>query len=341
MENIGGNALVIREVNTNLVRQCLKEQGQATKRQIAERTGLSIVTVGTVLQQLVQEHEVLEAGQVSSMGGRPAQQYAYNDVYKLVLVLFPLEKAGKRIIHSNLVSLTGRSLKKADTVVDEIHLAVFEEIIDEWIAEYPAVSALGIGLPGTESDGKMAVSDYEYLRGVAVAEHFRKRYRLPVVIENDVNAAVTGYCRVMKKPADTTVVYLYFPDRFPPGAGIYLDGRLYRGPRGFAGEIAGIPLDAVWGPELYASPSALTGAVAKLVLALGGILNPDEVVLNGSFLTSGHLQAVQERCEAVLPPEMVPRLLLTQDFAADYVQGMIEQTLLTLAPNVQLTKSKA
>ncbi len=341
MENIGGNALVIREVNMNLVRRCLKEQGQATKRQIAESTGLSIVTVGTVLQHLLQEREVLETGLVSSMGGRPAQQYAYNDEHRLALVLFPLERAGKRYIHSNVVSLTGRSLTKTDTVVAEINLPAFEAVIDELLMQFPAVAALGIGLPGTESEGKMAVSDYESLRDVAVTGHFRARYHLPVIIENDVNAAVTGYCRRMNKPAEAAVVYLYFPDRFPPGAGIVLGGRLYRGPRGFAGEIAGIPLGAAWGPELYASPAGLTEAVAKLVIALSGVLNPDEVVLNGSFITPGMLDEVKAICSALLPPAMVPQLLLVQDFAADYVQGMIVQTLHTLEPHVQLTKSKA
>ncbi|WP_233567681.1 hypothetical protein [Cohnella faecalis] len=72
MKQIGGNAIVIKEVNVNFVRKALKTQGRATKQQLAQATGLSIVTVGTVLRLLLLEGEVLEGEPISSSGGRPA-----------------------------------------------------------------------------------------------------------------------------------------------------------------------------------------------------------------------------------------------------------------------------
>ncbi|MNE22278.1 hypothetical protein D3C80_1154800 [compost metagenome] len=70
------------------------------------------------------------------------------------------------------------------------------------------------------------------------------------------------------------------------------------------------------------------------------MLNPDLVVLYGSFLTDPHLRSVVDQCSLFLPGSTVPEIRLTEDFAADYLQGMIVQTLRTLEPSLQLTKSE-
>ncbi|AIQ30361.1 ROK family transcriptional regulator [Paenibacillus sp. FSL P4-0081] len=338
MQKIGGNALVIREVNMNLVRQVLKEHGQATKRQIAGVSGLSVVTVGTVLQLLEAQNEVLAGAQVSSSGGRPAQQYIYNDEYALALILFTHEEQDVIYIHRTVVTLAGRTLFEDNTAVSGVDLAAFEAVIDSSLQMYPLIQAIGLGLPGAEVEGLMVVSDYKALRGVPVAEHFRQRYGKPVVIENDVNAAVIGYCRRMKEET-ASVVYLYFPDRFAPGAGIFIGGKLYKGKRGFAGEVANIPLGIAWGDGgLIASFEALTDAIAKLAAAVSSVLNPDIVVLYGSFLKEEHLLSVEKKCSASLPYPAIPRVRMSDDFAADYIQGMIVQTLGTLEQRLYLTK---
>lgn len=338
MKKIGGNALVIREVNSNLVRQVLKERGQATKREIAESCGLSVVTVGTVLQSLEEQNEVLPGGLLSSSGGRPAQQYIYNDEYALALILFTHEEREAIYIHRTVVTLTGRKLLGDSVEVPRVDLAALESVIERSMQSYPSIQAIGLGLPGAEADGTLAASDYEALRGVKVAEHFRERYGKPVVIENDVNAAVIGYCRRMKEES-ASVVYLYFPDRFPPGAGIFIGGKLYKGSRGFAGEVAGLPLGIPWGDAgLMSSFDALTDAIARLGIAVSSVLNPDIVVLYGSFLGGEHLEAVRHLCRIRLPEPAVPKMCLSEDFAADYIQGMIVQTLGTLEQRVYLTK---
>lgn len=342
MKNIRGNALVIKEVNINLVRRILKDRKQAaTKRQIAEETGLSIVTAGTVLEILVQQKEVLEAGLVSSGGGRPAQQYIYNDEYALVLILFPFEERGGISIRSTVVTLFGCFLHEADTPVPQVDLICFEEIIDKLLKQYPAIQAIGFGLPGSEADGRLVVSDYDALRDVPVAEHFRKRYQKRIIIENDVNAAAVGYNSRETAEGEACAVYLYFPDRFPPGAGVIIDGKLHKGGKGFAGEVTFIPLGIPWASgEWKSSRAGLVEAISRLTAAITSVLNPDAVVLYGSFLQEGHLKEIAEQCADLLPRGAVPELLLSSDFAADYLTGMIVLTLQTLEPDLHLTKSE-
>jgi hypothetical protein len=339
MKNIGGNALVIKEVNINLVRKVLKAKKQATKRQLAELTGLSNVTVGTVLQQLVKQNEVREAGLSSSSGGRPAQQYLYNEEYSLALILFPHEREGDILIHGTVVNLSGGHVYETEVKTEQVDLGSFEQLIDTILAEYPSIQAIGFGLPGAEYDGRMVASVYESFLDVSVTEHFSTRYGKPVIMENDVNAAVIGFCNRTQAAADSTVIYIYFPERFPPGAGIYIHGKLYRGKRNFAGELGPMPIGISWGEaSLLASFELLTEGIAKLTVAISSVLNPDTVVLHGSFLNAEHMEAITGLCSAQLPPNSMPQVILSEDFAADYLQGMIVQTLNTLEPDLQLTK---
>jgi hypothetical protein len=338
MENIGGNAIVIRQVNENLVRKVLKERERATKRQIADTTGLSIVTVGTVLQHLMQTNEVFEIGVAASNGGRPAREYKYNQDYALALILFPVEKVGSIYIHTTVVNLAGDCVYETDVTVKRINLQNFEQIIDKCIHEFPCIEAIGFGLPGTELEGKMIVSDYGDLLDMDFVEHFRNRYQKPITIENDVNAAVIGFSNRMQLATDSTIVYLFFPERFPPGAGIFLNGQLYKGRRNFAGEVANIPLGINWFDlSLLTTFDLLCDAISKLTVAVCSVLNPDFVVLYGNFLNRNHTSVVTQECRTQLPQSVLPTILLSDNFETDYLQGMIVQTLSTLTPNLQLT----
>ena len=75
--NLSGNALMMREVNSNLVRKTLQTKKQATKQQIAEAAGLSTVTVATIIQELLETNEIFEVNQAPSSGGRPAHQFRF------------------------------------------------------------------------------------------------------------------------------------------------------------------------------------------------------------------------------------------------------------------------
>lgn len=339
MKNIGGNAMVMKEVNINLVRKVLKAEGEATKQQIAKATGLSAVTVGTILQQLLHASEVKEAALCSSNGGRPAQRYKYNEDYAYALTLFPYEAEGRIIIRSTIVNLVGNMIYERMDEVQQVDLACFEQIIDSLIVSYPAVRAIGFGLPGAEWQGKMIVSDYAALVGVSIVDYFRERYGMPVIMENDVNAAVVGYCKRKQIRSDADVVYLYFPDRYPPGAGILINGKLFKGRRNFAGEIARIPLGIPWGKTNFmASSLQVEQAIVQLIVSICAVLNPDCIVINGSFIEQAIGKRIAELCNKELPESAVPEVKVSDDFTADYLEGLVAQTLASLEPNIFLTR---
>ncbi|OPA73305.1 hypothetical protein BVG16_29310 [Paenibacillus selenitireducens] len=341
MRSIGGNAIVMKEVNINLVRKALKAEGEATKQQIAKATGLSAVTVGTILLQLLQTSEVEETELCSSGGGRPAQRFKYNGDFAFALTLFPYEAGGHTVIRSTVVNLLGNRIYERTDEVEQVDLACFERIIDAMVASYPAIRAIGFGLPGAEWKGKIVISDYKALLGISIVDYFRERYGMPVIMENDVNAAVVGYCERNQIRSDAAVVYLYFPDRFPPGAGIFINGQLFKGRRNFAGEVGNIPLGIPWGEKAFMSSAVqVEQAIVQLIISICAVINPDCVVMHGSFLEQANGRKIAELCSTELPESAMPEVIVSEDFTTDYVEGLTAQTLATLEPNIVLSRNE-
>ncbi len=337
MEHISGNSLVIKEININLVRKILRNMKQATKQQIAEITGLSTVTVGSVLQHLIKENEVFEADLASSKGGRPAQQFRYNENFSLALTLFPYETDGSIMIHAAVINLSGELVYKINESAHSITLEAFENIVQPLMIRYPSIQAIGFGLPSVENGGEIILSDYKALVGLSLATHFNAVYQVPIIVENDVNAAVMGFAQ-NQIPTEHTIVYLYFPDFHAPGAGIRINGKLYKGRGNFAGEVAAIPLGITWGQALYQDFDELCEAASKLIVTICCLLNPDYITFSGSYLTQAHISQITKLSSSQLPHSIVPETLLSSNFIDDYQHGMTKLTLELLEPDITLTK---
>lgn len=338
MMNTSSNALVMKEMNIHLVRRTLKAQKQATKHQLAELTGLSTVTIGTILQKLVEENIAVELGLVSSMGGRPAQQYQFNENHAHILTLFTHEQGGLDMLYIRVANLYGVPVYEHETPLTDINLYTFEPYIDSALEAFPTIGAIGFGLPGIERDGSIIVADYPALAGTPFIAHYQERCHLPVMVENDVNAACVGHCKHNHIESGAATIYLYFPQKYPPGGGIYLNGHVYKGVSGYAGEVAMLPYHIDWrDPALYADAERISDAIASVMIATVSLLNPHSIILFGGFLTPDLLAQIQQRCAHQLPPQALPAVRLAADFTLDYQTGMIEQTLALLEPRIPLS----
>ena len=105
-------------------------------------------------------------------------------------------------------------------------------------------SGVGIGVPGLVDAERGAVTHAVNLGvgpgGLALADRLQRRLNLPVVVENDVNAAACGVAAHLRL-GRVDLAYLSIGTGL--AAGIVLDGVLRRGPHNTAGEIGHIPVD--------------------------------------------------------------------------------------------------
>lgn len=340
MENISGNAIIIKEININFVRKVLKDKGQATKQEIAKETGLSFVTVGTALQHLLTQNEIFEAKMAQSSGGRPAQQYSYNYDFAHALALHTYEKEGLHFIHSSVINLNGEIVSELDFQTEVIDVHIFEDIIEKKIKKYPLIKAISFGHHGVELNGEIISSDYEMLEGIPFADHFSNLYQIPVVLENDVHAAVLGFSKRREIKEDETLVYIHFSENGIPSAGILINGNLFKGKTNYAGEISKMPLDIEWNNALSNDSEKIIPAISKLIMSISSLINPHTFIINANFLDRIKLSRINKICKDSLPNNLVPKMYISENFMKDYKSGLIMRALQQLEPNIALTKKK-
>lgn len=104
-------------------------------------------------------------------------------------------------------------------------------------------ASVGVGIPGTvdRQSGRVAHAVNLGLDGLDLGRELAGRLGRAVRIENDVNAAALGAFRLLERPVDSSMAYLNLGTGL--AAGLVLEGRLWRGSRGVAGEIGHIPVD--------------------------------------------------------------------------------------------------
>jgi glucokinase len=186
-----------------------------------------------------------------------------------------------------LASLDGALLREAvwptdatstETVVDGARRALAALLQDDGRPR-DALHGIGVCAPGRAIDAKAIVSRYN-LTGRGETMHlgpaFEQAFGVPVQVENDANAAALGELCFGAARGRRHAVFVTVSTGI--GSGLIVDGAIYRGGRGLAGEIAHLSVDvdsartcrcgAVGCVEALASGAAIAAAAAE-ALALG------------------------------------------------------------------------
>lgn len=333
---LNANAVLIKEVNKELVRSQMKGMRNATVHQLSHKTGLSVVTVGSLLAELLETGEVLIGAAVPSNGGRPSVLYSYNELFRLAFILYGHQKNNSNLIHFCVVDLYGNCIERQEAYIPDVETESFGPYIDEAIQKYPAIGAIGFGLPGSEENGTVLGCDYQKLAGGGFMRYYRDRYGLPVVFVNDVNAAVRGF--YAEHGNLNCIAGLYFPRIYRPGAGIVLNGEIHTGFRSFAGEFAELPMGTDWLSLDYTDRAAVTEAIGKLLAAYCRILAPEQFVLYGDFFNSESAEQIRIFAQAFLPDYFRPGVCVSDTFEKDFEQGVIHAALEQLNDSIVITK---
>lgn len=117
-------------------------------------------------------------------------------------------------------------------------IANLGELLDSWRGRGIEPAALGLGLAGDVDGcaGRLRYSpNLRGWEGFDFKTTLKRRYKKPVIVDNDANLAVWGayVTELKKKPANVIGVTL----GTGVGGGLIINGRIYRGSTGSAGEI--------------------------------------------------------------------------------------------------------
>ncbi len=254
----------------------LAASGAASRADLARATGLAPSTVTSLVAALMEEGLVRPADVAGPAGvGRPGQLIRLDRGAGAVLGV----DLGRHHLKVAVADLSHTLLARTETVKSiaqdsAADLGMVKEYVaatlDEAGVAAPEVLAVGVGLPGpVHTSGELGDSTIlPGWVGVKASEAFEEALGLGVEVDNDANLGALGEWRWGAGAQVRDLVYLKVSTGV--GAGLVVDGRLYRGAGHTAGEIGHTVLDP-GGPvcrcgnrgclEMYAGSGAILSAL--------------------------------------------------------------------------------
>ncbi|MCB5953338.1 ROK family transcriptional regulator [Enterococcus sp. BWT-B8] len=313
----------LKSSNLHRLRKIIQKEKRITKPELAEKSGLSTMTVNNLMKDLLAENEVIETKASATTGGRKASVFEFNALHQLVLTVALLEKDKAVTFLFTVHDLNGQILRQKVQPGNYFDKTLVKAQIAGFIKDYPTIQCLVIGLPGVEHEGILKDMDFPLLKDENLKEYLEEAFGFDVITENDVNAVIYGYSQVMPLEAENAVVGLYYPESFPPGAGIVLHDRLVKGRNGVAGEIAHLPSDPDWKTFSY-SEEEVIGNLLNNVQTFMSLYDPDcFVIYRDKGFTDEHLkERIEQRMKEEFPYAELPEIVLSKDFHNHYIYGL-------------------
>ena len=120
------------------------------------------------------------------------------------------------------------------------------------------------------------------------------------------------------------------PLKYPPGAGICLNGKVQRGRNSLVGEIRLLPSSIDWEHFTY-EKGAVEEYLLQTMKALLCFYNPDRLVLYSEIIDESLFRKLEQMCgngiEKLLIPEMEIKRELKEDFEAGMIQIALQEIL--------------
>ena len=223
----------------------LYQKGASTANEICGSMGISLPTVNTLLMDLIRSGEVIKQGRAASQGGRKP------DLYRLAPDAFYVLAVD---LSKYAVSLALYNCQQAPVKEKVVHNLVlnneaetFEQLclhLESYISAsgFPSqkIIAIGISMPGL-IDSKAGIN-HTYLNfgGKSLQTHLESRFPQAVFLENDARAMTLAEFKFGAAKNAQNVLGIFVG--WGIGLGIVIDGKLYQGTSGFAGEFAHSPL---------------------------------------------------------------------------------------------------
>lgn len=226
--------------------QLLYLEGNKSIPDIGRSTGMSIPTITRTITELIDEGLVLDNGIGSSIGGRRPNLYLLNAEARYVLGI-DMGRFSTRIAILNLnrqiVTSEGiivAELEHDETIIDKIYLKV-KELISNAGIDSKKLIGIGVAFPGL-IDAKTGMSQtYKNFSDRPLSKFFEDKFDLPVFVENDARVMALGESYFGLAQGKENVLCLKISAGI--GMGMILNGKLYRGNSGFAGEFGHLEVE--------------------------------------------------------------------------------------------------
>lgn len=312
------------------IRTYLLESESATKVELSERLEISFPTISKFIAQMEMNGEIISVGLDESSGGRRAKRYKYNPEYMLGLAIYLEKTETNYVIFNCLGEIKERG--EVPSVLEENDLLLLTICIERLVSDNPKINSIAIGVPGSVDNGRIFyIPGYEQFQNVDVKGFYEDHFSIPVVVENDMNAAVLGYHQNRGVKDNQSLVYLYSGQN-GPGAGLLINGNVVRGNTFFAGEVSFVPQNNNQnfqqalenGPkydDIDFCKDYQIVPISSLVASLTAIINPHAIIFCNNEVDEEFIDKIAIASSKYIPAEHLPNLTIS-DWRQDYLYGL-------------------
>jgi len=287
----GTNLVDVQEMNRSLLIKLLRSNNVWTRAKLAKATGLKRATISNIINDFLDWGLVIETGILYGEKNRRSIGISFNsDKYRVIGI-----RLSRNFFSIGFFDLAGveysYKLEKIDALAgpDIVLKKIIKEVANliEKNRQQNKVIGIGIAIPGPyfRNEGRIALmTEFPGWDKISIKNKLKKAFNIPVYFEHDANAAaIAEWWYGTHSRESGTLIFIFVTEGV--GSGIVIDGNLYRGNLGIAGEIGHATVKAD-GPkcecgnngclEYYCSTIALLRKVKnELINYPDSILNKD------------------------------------------------------------------
>jgi glucokinase-like ROK family protein len=278
-----GDQELVRKLNTAVILDCLRFSSSLSRADLSHRTSLNRSTVSSIISELIDKGLVRETELQKDKLGRPGMSLELDpnggaavgveigvDFISVLLTDFVAKPYWRKRIQVDPTSGQPALLAMAEALIQEA--LQYAEVC------HAHLLGIGVGVPGLidVQRGTIVVAPNLNWHDIPLRQMWTQLFNLPVFVENDANAAALGeyYFGVAREVKN----FIYLSADVGLGGGIVLDGKLFRGHSGYAGEVGHMTIE----PNGLPCSCGRRGCWETLV-GLRGIVHQIQVMLqNGA-----------------------------------------------------------
>ena len=239
------NRIAKKSVNRNKIFKELYFSKTLTCAELCQKLNKSFTLVTKLLTELLGEGLVAEMGYGTSTGGRRPLKYAINkDV--MYVVSIAMDQFVTRIAVMDMENNCVFPVEKFELPLPKNPKALFlltdkiHQVIDSSGIPKDKILGIGIGMPGLVDVHKGINYSFLHSSGKTITQYIFEEIQIPVFIDNDSSVIALNELRfgAARGKRNAMVVNI----GWGIGLGMVINGELFRGSQGFAGEFSHIPL---------------------------------------------------------------------------------------------------
>ncbi|MFH0857949.1 MAG: ROK family transcriptional regulator [Candidatus Omnitrophota bacterium] len=284
--------------------EILRRRGPISRPDISKEIGINVVTVSNYIDDFIKHNFVHEKELDRSEGGRRPTLLDLNPQggYVIGVGLNLMNMVGLLVdLKGNIITKTQIARPRASVnEIAECLLELIREILRR-SKEYTAnIKGIGVGMAGliNKEDGSIhwpQKMDHYYTYAsvdLSLRELIEREFNLPALIENDATSACFGEHWFSMDSNIKDLIYMFSG----VGCGIMINGQIYRGAQGYAGEVA---IYNYKEQDLFSCPSGNPCFIKRWEMDLGIVEHVKKMLVKDKEAAEGFFKLTSSNIENV------------------------------------------